>query len=89
MLKQLHERYSTGREDGPGLLVYIRGRNAQAVIEEWRKRIIADKYCCLKETRDAGDNDKLSFWSVHKHEGSGLDIETKHIGVALFVNPKD
>jgi hypothetical protein len=86
-LKQLHERYSTGREDGSGLLIYIRGQNAQAVIEEWRKRLMADKYCRLKVTKDAGTNDKLSFWSVHKHKGSVLDIETKHIGVALFVHP--
>lgn len=85
-LKQLHTRYSTGREDGSGLLIYIKGSNAKAVMDEWRKRLEAGNECNLKETSD--DSEKLTFWSLHQHEGSGLDITTKHIGVSLYYNPE-
>ena len=85
-LKQLHTRYSTGKEDGSGILIYIKGSNARAVMEEWRKRLEAGNECHLKETRDGSE--KLTFWSLHQHEGSGLEISTKHIGISLFYNPQ-
>ena len=85
-MKQLHTRYSTGREDGLGLMIYIRNRDAKAVIDEWRKRLEENKYCGLKESKDG--QEKLTFRTVHQHAGSGLDIETKHIGVSLFYNPE-
>jgi len=85
-LKQLLTRYSTGKEDGFGLLIYIRNANAKAVMEEWRKRLEKGNECNLKETNDGLE--KLTFWSLHQHEGSGLDISTKHIGVSLYYNPK-
>ena len=85
-LKQLHTRYSTGREEGSGILIYIKVANAKAVIDEWRKKLESGRECNLKETSDGSE--KLTFWSIHQHEGSGLDISTKHIGVSLFYNPQ-
>ena len=85
-LKQLHTRYSTGREDGSGLLIYIKNANAKAAMDEWRKRLEDSKECNLKETNDG--QEKLTFWSLHQHEGSGSDIQTKHIGISLYYNPE-
>lgn len=86
-LKQLHTRYLTGREDGSGLLIYfIKTANAKSVMAEWRKRLEAGNECNLKETND--DVEKLTFWSIHQHEGSGLDVRTKHIGISLYYKPK-
>jgi hypothetical protein len=87
-LKQLFEKYSTGNEDGLGLLIYIQGKDAQAVLDEWRTRLKTDGACGLRTTKDGAKGDKLCFWSVHKHAATGTDVETKHIGVALFVHPK-
>jgi len=86
-LKQLLGRYATGREDGPGLLVYIKGSNAQAVLDKWRRRIEAGNECDLKSTADADKAEKLAFWSIHTHKGSGLEIRTKHLGVSLYHKP--
>ena len=85
-LKQLQTRYLTGREEGSGILIYIKGPNAKKVMDEWRKRLVAGSECNLKKTSD--EPEKLTFWSVHQHEGSGLDISTKHIGVSLFYKPQ-
>jgi len=82
-LKQLHTRYTTGREDGSGLLIYITRKNAKAVMEEWRKRLVDGNECGLKSTNDG--QEKLTFWSLHQHEGSGYDINTKHIGISLLL----
>jgi hypothetical protein len=86
-LKQLQKRYSTGREAGSGLLIYIKGNNAQAVLDEWRRRLEESKECNLKSTEEAGKTEKLVFWSIHNHEGSGIEIRTKHLGVSLYHNP--
>lgn len=86
-LEQLHARYATGREAGSGLLIYIRGKNAKAVLDEWRHRLIKGKFCGLAMTEDPAPGDALTFWSTHDHEASGLEVRTKHIGVALYVPP--
>jgi hypothetical protein len=38
-------------------------------------------------TEDADETERLTFWSIHTHEGSGLEIRTKHFGVCLYHNP--
>jgi hypothetical protein len=87
-LKQLLSRYATGREKGSGLLVYIKGGNASAVLDEWRHRLEKGKECNLKGTEDADKAEKLVFWSIHTHKGSGLEIRTKHLGVSLYFRPE-
>ena len=84
-LKQLHTRYMTGRENGSGILIYIFGSNAKNVIDEWRKRLTESNECNLMNTVDCEEN--LTFWSIHRHESSGLDVKTKHIGISLYFNP--
>ena len=85
-LKQLHTRYTTGKEDGSGLLIYIKVANAKSVMDEWRRRLENGNECGLKKTED--NNEKLTFWSIHQHTSSGLDIHTKHIGVSLYYKPE-
>jgi hypothetical protein len=87
-LKQLLGRYTTGREYGSGLLIYIRGSNASAVLDEWRRRLEKGNECDLKRTEDADKAEKLAFWSIHTHEGCGLAIRTKHLGVSLYFKPE-
>jgi hypothetical protein len=88
-LKQLQKRYATGREAGSGLLIYIKGSNAQAVLDEWRRRLEMSKECNLKSTEDTDKTEKLAFWSIHNHEGSGLEVQTKHLGISLYHNPAE
>jgi hypothetical protein len=88
-LKQLLGRYTTGRENGSGLLVYIKGSNAQAVLDEWRRRLELGNECNLKGTEDPDETERLTFWSIHTHEGSGLEIRTKHLGVCLYHRPTE
>jgi hypothetical protein len=88
-LKQLLSRYATGRESGSGLLIYIKGSNAQAILDEWRRRLEASKECNLKSTENADMAEKLVFWSIHNQKGSGLEIRTKHLGVSLYHNPTE
>lgn len=85
-LKQLHTRYATGKEDGYGLVIYIKVKNAKAVMDEWRSKMEGCNACGLKEARDG--EEKLTFWSIHQHAGSGLEISNKHIGVSLYYKPE-
>jgi len=86
-LKQLLGRYTTGREDGSGLLIYIKGSNALAVLNEWRRGLEVGNECNLKGTEGGDEAERLTFWSIHTHEGSGLEIRTKHLGVCLYHKP--
>jgi len=79
------QTYATGREAGYGLLVYLRVQNAKAVMEEWRTRLSGSTNSHLKSIND-GD-EPLSFWSIHQHESSGADMNTKHIGVSMYYQP--
>jgi hypothetical protein len=88
-LKQLLGRYATGREAGSGLLIYITGSNAQAVLDEWRRRLEENKDCDLVCTEDAEKEEKLVFWSAHTHKGSGLEVRTKHLGVSIYHQPME
>lgn len=85
-LKQLHTRYSTGKEEGYGLIIYIKNKNAKSVMDEWRLRMEESGACGLKDARDG--EEKLTFWSIHQHAGSGLEIQNKHIGVSLYYMPE-
>lgn len=88
-LRQLLSRYATGREDGSALLVYIKNKDAANVLAEWRKRLTETKECELQSTNDSSTGEKLVFWSTHKHNGSGLPIKTKHLGISLYFQPTD
>ena len=86
-LQQL-QTYATGREAGYGLLIYIFNQNASAVMDEWRRRLTQSENNHTKCIKDGDGNESLTFWSIHEHQASGTDMNTKHIGVSLYCQPR-
>ncbi|MEM6398915.1 MAG: hypothetical protein AAF757_01605 [Cyanobacteria bacterium P01_D01_bin.116] len=86
---QLTTRYSTGdsnQRDG-GIFIYIRQKNASAIVEKWKDYLLSKE---LKGySYEASENREISFFSTHKHEGSGQDFRIKHIPVILYFQPQD
>jgi hypothetical protein len=87
--QQLTTRYSIGdsnQRDG-GLLIYIRGKDANQVIQRWQEHLVSKQlpaYSTFQCTmRDA------SFFSIHKHERSGCEFQVRHMPVMLYFKPKD
>ena len=64
------------------MLIYLHVQNAQAVMNEWRARLTKGTDSYLKSIEDG--NEALTFWSTHEHQGSGGDMNTKHIGVSIY-----
>ncbi|AFY58953.1 hypothetical protein Riv7116_6628 [Rivularia sp. PCC 7116] len=86
---QLTTRYSTGdfnQRDG-GIFIYIRQKNASAIIEKWKNHLLSKEL--PDYTYEACENRELSFFSTHKHEGSGKDFRIKYIPVILYFQPQD
>lgn len=76
------QTYATGREAGYGLLIYLRVQNAKGIMNEWRTRLSQSLNSHLKSIND-GD-EPLTFWSIHQHQASGADMNTKHIGFSMY-----
>lgn len=86
---QLTTRYSTGdsnQRDG-GIFIYIRQKNANAIIEKWKNYLLSKDL--LDYNYEPSINRELSFFSTHKHEGSGRDFRIKHMPVILYFQPQD
>ncbi len=63
-------------------LTPIPAQDAKGVMDEWRTRLSESSNSHLKSISDCDDS--LTFWSVHQHEASGVDMNTKHIGVSMY-----
>jgi len=86
---QLTTRYSTGdsnQRDG-GIFIYIRQKNVSAIIEKWKNHLLSKELPDFNS--EACENREISFFSTHKHEGSGQDFRIKHIPVILYFQPQD
>lgn len=85
-LRQLIERYSTGRE-GRGLLItYVRNKNISSLVLKLRQKMDKDYPLNQKDkTKELGM--KWSFLSIHVHS-SGQDVEVSHVGCNLHISPK-
>jgi hypothetical protein len=86
---QLTTRYSTGdsnQRDG-GIFMYIRQKNANTIIEKWKNHLLNKELPDFNS--EACENRELSFFSTHKHEGSGRDFRIKHMPVILYFQPQD
>lgn len=82
-LKQLIDRYSTGRESRGLLLNYVRKENIAEVINDLRKNL--DKSLPEKQKGPTQDHKlKWSFSSVHGHS-SGEELAVDHVGCNLYV----
>jgi hypothetical protein len=82
-LRQLLDRYTTGRE-GRGLVIaYVRKKNIEGLIEKLREIMNRDRPC--SQTTDTTDHIlQWLFLSTHAHS-CGDTLEVGHIGCNLYV----
>jgi hypothetical protein len=86
---QLSTRYSvadSNQKDG-GIIIYIRQKDANLIINKWKSHLVSKNlpdYSC-----DTCKNREMSFFSIHKHESSGLPFRIRHLPVILYFNPQD
>lgn len=83
-LKQLVERYSTGREDRGLLLVYVKKDNVKGRMDKIRREL-DQKLPCNQLEASENHETQWSFLTTHKHS-SGEEIEVWHLGANLY-NP--
>jgi len=82
-LKQLLNRYMTGRE-GRGLVIeYVRKKNIAGLVKEIREKMDND-HPCQQQGETTEHTLKWSFLSTHMHS-CGENLEVSHIGCNLFV----
>jgi hypothetical protein len=82
-LRQLIDRYSTGRESRGLLLNYVRKSDIAEVIKTLRQSL--DTNLPLRQKGPTQDHKlKWSFSSVHGHS-SGEDLAVDHVGCNLYV----
>lgn len=84
-LQQLVQRYTTGRHDDAGMLIYIYNKDAGSVLDEWSRRVAAENLCDLIELPSA--RQRTGFSSKHKHPAWGNPVTVQHLGVALYFQP--
>lgn len=87
--QQLSTRYSTGvpGQNSAEILVYCLNKDALAMINEWRKQLLARNEGVT--TKESSCGNPLAFYSTHKHGASGLDFNVRHKAVALYWQPQD
>jgi hypothetical protein len=88
--QQLCTRYApgtTGASEG-GLLIYVKGKNAASVVEEWRSRLKAHALADYEE-KECEALPGLAFYSTHKHAESGLTMRVRHVGIVQGWDPQD
>lgn len=85
--QQLADRYSTGLrgQDCGGFVIYIRNRDAGAVMRNWMEYLGAN----FPGIASAYDNDTLLGSSSHPHSGSGRLLHVGHYPVVLHHQPTD
>ena len=84
-LKQLLDRYTTGRE-GRGLLIsYVKNKNIAGLIEKLRTTVNKERPC--RQVAETVDHVlKWSFLTRHFHS-CGDTLEVGHIGCNLYADP--
>lgn len=87
--RQLATRYSTGvpGQDHGEVLVYCKIKDARALMENWRKELVARNPNVKVEPSSCGS--PLIFQSTHKHDATGLDFHVRHKAVSLYWKPDD
>jgi hypothetical protein len=86
-LKQLLDRYNSGRDDRAGFLLYLKVKNAVSVVDEWRSRISDTPLCGATRCEDA-PNGWLGFVSIHDHS-VGRELAVTHFPTHLYYEPTD
>lgn len=85
---QLTTRYSTGdlNQNHGGLIIYIKKLNAAEIMNKWGDTLKEEG---ITNISDCNIRPKLSFYSQHLHERSGLNFHVRHMAVMLGFEPKD
>lgn len=87
---QLSTRYRNASplKTQAGILAYVKRKNAVGCLAEWQTEI---SNIGLEEfsTAPCRRRGPLAFYTVHKHEASGLPIKVRHIAISLYHLPKD
>jgi hypothetical protein len=82
-LKQLLNRYTTGREGRGLLIVYFRNRDISGLVAKLR-RAMDDMLPCEQRGKTGDHTLKWSFLSIHGHS-CGDDVQVGHVGCNLHV----
>lgn len=87
---QLTSRYSPGNleEAKAGMLIYVFTQNAADKMKNWKSHLEISGYSNLI-TEPCESRPKLAFYSTQTHDSSGLPLNIRHIGVALYFKPID
>lgn len=83
-LKQLLDRYTTGREGRGFMIVYVRKKDIVGLINKIRERIDSD-FPMNQQGKTIDHIFKWSFLSTHTHS-CGDDLQVGHIGCNLFIS---
>ncbi|WP_439520623.1 hypothetical protein [Hydrogenophaga sp.] len=87
---QLTSRYSpSSLEDAKaGMLIYVLTKNAADKMKTWKSHLENSGDSSLT-TEPCASRPNLAFYSTQTHDGSGLPLSIRHIGVALYFKPID
>ena len=87
---QLTSRYSPGsvEEAKAGMLIYVLTKNATDKMKTWKSHLENSEDSSLI-TEPCASRPNLAFYSTQTHDSSGLALNIRHIGVALYFRPID
>lgn len=87
---QLTSRYSPGSLEAAkaGMLIYVLTKNAADKMKTWKSHLENSGDSSLM-TEPCVSRPNLAFYSTQTHDGSGLPLNIRHIGVALYFKPID
>lgn len=88
-MKQLHTRYTNGRHENMGFLVFVFAKKVKLVMDKWKKLLSEEKLCGLVTNPVEDATNQLAFISEHEHEVTGLRVKTRHIFAGLYFEPTD
>ena len=87
---QLTSRYSPGslEEARAGMIIYVFTKNAAKKMKTWKSHLEGLGDCSLV-TEACVSRPNLAFYSTQTQDSSGLPLNIRHIGVALYFKPID
>ena len=83
-LEQLLGRYTTGREGGGLLIVYVRKKDIAGLVRKLRDRLNKE-LPCNQQGKCSDHSLKWSFMSSHHHDCGDI-LEVSHVGCNLYVD---
>jgi NADH/NAD ratio-sensing transcriptional regulator Rex len=72
-----------------GLFAYLRRQDAVANMKAWKEHLPSLEIISDVEIESCQKRKNLAFYSKHKHQGYGIQIQVWHLCVCLMFEPKD